>query len=235
MQNQDTMWKKINVWQYQQIYNVYSYKDKYLTEIEIDSKLVSIVNNLTDTQVDSLPLKEFMELKKSVEFLNKPIEGKPVKYIKINKTKRYKINYDVSKMPFARYIESKVFSEDLYNNLHKLAATMVIPQKRILGIWFKQKYDASKHQEYSDDMLTARFIDVYHSLVFFYQIYRNWIEVSQDYMVNKMMQTGMTQEKAKEAVQSLCNTLDGSIQPNLLPNTKIAQLRKRMNLAQSNV
>jgi len=162
-------------------------------------------------------------------------EGKPVKYIKINKTKRYKINYDVSKMPFARYIESKVFSEDLYNNLHKLAATMVIPQKRILGIWFKQKYDASKHQEYSDDMLTAKFIDVYHSLVFFYQIYRNWIEVSQDYMVNKMMQTGMTQEKAKEAVQSLCNTLDGSIQPNLLPSTKIAQLRKRMNLAQSNV
>ena len=229
------MWKKINVWQYQQIYNVYNSKENYLTEIEIDSKLVSIVNNLTDTQVDSLPLKEFMELKKSVEFLNQPIEGKPVKYIKINKTKRYKINYDVSKMPFARYIESKVFSEDLYNNLHKLAATMVIPQKRILGIWFKQKYDASKHQEYSDDMLTARFIDVYHSLVFFYQIYRNWIEVSQDYMVNKMMQTGMTQEKSKEAVQSLCNTLDGSIQPNLLPSTKIAQLRKRMNLAQSNV
>jgi hypothetical protein len=229
------MWKKINVWQYQQIYNVYSSKDKYLTEIEIDSKLVSIVNNLTDTQVDSLPLKEFMELKKSVEFLNKPIEGKPVKYIKINKTKRYKINYDVSKMPFARYIESKVFSEDLYNNLHKLAATMVIPQKRILGIWFNQKYDASKHQEYSDDMLTAKFIDVYNSLVFFYQIYRNWIEVSQDYMVSKMMQTGMKEEKAKEAVQSLCNTLDGSIQPNLLPSTKIAQLRKRMNLAQSNV
>jgi len=67
MQNQDTMWKKINVWQYQQIYNVYSSKDKYLTEIEIDSKLVSIVNNLTDTQVDSLPLKEFMELKKILE------------------------------------------------------------------------------------------------------------------------------------------------------------------------
>jgi hypothetical protein len=232
MQNQDTMWNKINVWQYQQIYNVYSSSEKYLTEIEVDSKLVSIVNNLTDTQVDSLPLKEFMELKKSVEFLNKPIEGKPVKYINISKTKRYKINYDVSKMPFARYIESKVFSEDLYNNLHKLAATMVIPQKRIFGIWFKQKYDASKHQEYSDDMLTAKFIDVYHSLVFFYQIYRNWIEVSQDYMVSKMMQSGMTQEKAKEVVQSLCSTLDGSTPPNLLPSTKIAQLRKRMNLAQ---
>ena len=226
------MWHKINVWQYQQIYNVYNSKDKYLTEIEVDSKLVSIVNNMTDAQVDSLSLTEFRKLKRSIIFLTKPIEGKPVKYISINKNKRYKINYDVSKMPFARYIESKVFSEDLYNNLHKLAATMVIPQKRILGIWFKQKYDASKHEQYSEDMLTARFIDVYHSLVFFYQVYRNWIEVSQDYMVSKMMQTGMTQEKAKEVVQDLCTTLDGNIPPNLLPSTKVAQLRKRMNLAQ---
>jgi len=226
------MWNKINVWQYQQIYNVYNSKDKYLTEIEVDSKLVSIVNNMTDAQVDSLSLTEFRKLKRSIIFLTKPIEGKPVKYISINKNKRYKLNYDVSKMPFARYIESKVFSEDLYNNLHKLAATMVIPQKRILGIWFKQKYDASKHEQYSEDMLTARFIDVYHSLVFFYQVYRNWIEVSQDYMVSKMMQTGMTQDKAKEVVQDLCTTLDGSIPPNLLPNTKVAQLRKRMNLAQ---
>ena len=226
------MWHKINVWQYQQIYNVYNSKDKYLTEIEVNSKLVSIVNDMTDAQVDSLSLTEFRKLKRSIIFLTKPIEGKPVKYISINKTKRYKINYDVSKMPFARYIESKVFSEDLYNNLHKLAATMVIPQKRILGIWFKQKYDASKHEQYSEDMLTARFIDVYHSLVFFYQVYRNWIEVSQDYMVSKLMQTGMTQEKAKEVVQDLCTTLDGNIPPNLLPSTKVAQLRKRMNLAQ---
>jgi hypothetical protein len=223
------MWKKLNVWQYQQIYNVYNSKDTYLTEIEIDSKLVSIVNNLTETQVDSLNIREFRKLRKSILFLTKPIEGKPVKYITISKTKRYKINYDISKMPFARYIESKVFSEDLYNNLHKLAATMVIPQKRILGFWFNQKYDASKHQEYSDDMLTARFIDVYHSLVFFYQVYRNWIEISQDYMVSKMIQAGMTQDKAIEAVQNLCSILDGSTPPNLLPSTKIAQLRKRMN------
>jgi len=232
MQNQKHMWNKINVWQYQQIYNVYNSKDKYLTEIEVDSKLVSIVNNMTDAQVDSLSLTQFRKLKRSIIFLTKPIEGKPVKYISINKTKRYKINDDVSKMPFARYIESKVFSEDLYNNLHKLAATMVIPQKRILGIWFKQKYDASKHEQYSSDMLTARFIDVYHSLVFFYQVYRNWIEVSKGYLETKMMQTGMTQGKAKEVVQNLCTILDGNFQPNLLPSTKVAQLQKHMNLAQ---
>jgi hypothetical protein len=223
------MWDKINVWQYQQIYLVYNSKDKYTTDIEVDTKLVSIVNDMTEAQVDSLSLVQFNKLKKSILFLTEPVTGKPVKYIKINNSKRYKVNYDISKMPFARYIESKVFSEDLYGNLHKLAATMVIPQKRILGIWVNEKYDASKHQEYSDDMLTAKFVDVYHSLVFFYQVYRNWIEISKGYMVNKMMEAGMTQGKALEVALNLCNILDGSIQPNLLPNTKIVQLRKHMN------
>ena len=223
------MWDKINVWQYQQIYKVYNSLDKYTTDVDVDTQLIGIVNDMTEMQVDSLPLNQFNEFKKTISFLNEPITGNPVKGIPISRSKRYRLNYDVSKMPFARYIESKVFSEDLYGNLHKLAATMVIPQKRSrFGIWFDESYDASKHQEYAEDMLTARFIDVYHSLVFFYQVYRNWIEVSQDYLVKKMKEAGMQEAQAKEVVQDLCSILDGSIQPNLLPTTKIAQFQKHM-------
>ena len=226
------MWEKISVWQYQQIYNVLNSKDKNDTDLDINVRLVAIVNNLTEMQVDSLPLNEYAELSKSITFLNEPINGKPVKFIRTSNSKRYRINYDVSKMPFARYIESKVFSEDLYGNLHKLAATMVIPQKKKLGFWVDLPYDASSHQEYANDMLEAKFVDVYHSLVFFYQVYRNWIEVSQDYLVNKMLEAGMNKDKAREAVQSLCIILDGNIPPNLLPSTKIAQFRKHMNSQQ---
>ena len=227
------MWDKINVWQYQQIYNVINTKDNNDTDIDTDVKLIAIVNNMTEMQIDSLPLNKYAELKETISFLNEPINGKAVKYITISKSKRYKVNYDVSKMPFARYIESKVFSEDLYGNLHKLAATMVIPQERNrFGFWVNKAYDASQHKEYADDMLEARFIDVFHSLVFFYQLYRNWIEVSKDYLVNKMMESGMNQEQARKEVQSLCIILDGSIAPNLLPSTKIAELAKHMNLAQ---
>jgi hypothetical protein len=228
MQNQRPMWEKISVWQYQQIYTALNTKDKDATDLDLQVKLVAIVNNMTEMQVDSLSLEQYKELSKSINFLNEPIVGTPKKHISISKGKRYKINYNVNKMPFARYIESKVFSEDLYGNLHKLAATMVIPQKRKFGIWFDQPYDASKHQEYSNDMLEAKFTDVYHSLVFFYQVYRNWIEVSQDYLVNKLIQVGTNQDKAREVVQSLCTILDGNIAPNLLPITKIAQLRKDM-------
>lgn len=229
MQNQGTMWEKINVWQYQQIYNALNNKSKDETDLDLKVKLVAIVNNMTEMQVDSLPLDEYKELSKTIEFLNEPIKGKPVKWIPITKNKRYRVVYDVSKMPFARYIESKVFSEDLYGNLHKLAATMVVPEyKKRFHIWYDQPYDASKHQEYADDMLNARFIDVYNSLVFFYQVYRNWIEVSQGYLANKLKEAGMTMDKANEVVQSLCSILDGNIAPNLLPTTKIAELRKHM-------
>ena len=222
------MWEKINVWQYQQIYNAINTKDKDATDLDLEVKLVAIVNNMTEMQIDSLPLDEYKELSKSIAFLNEPIKGKPVKWIPITNSKRYRINYDVSKMPFARYIESKVFSEDLYGNLHKLAATMVVPEKRKRFYWAEQPYDASKHEEYANDMLTARFIDVYNSLVFFYQVYRNWIEVSKDFMANRLKAAGMMEDKAKEVVQSLCSILDGSIPPNLLPTMKIAQLQKHM-------
>ncbi|CAB4122082.1 hypothetical protein UFOVP19_51 [uncultured Caudovirales phage] len=229
------MWDKINLWQYQQIYNVLQSKDKEATELDINTRLVAIVNDMTEAQVDSLDLQEYVKLSKSIVFLSEPLQGKPVKYIPISKKKRYRLNYDISKMPFARYIESKVFSEDLYNNLHKLAATMVIPQRRnLLGVWIDIKYDASMHEQYANDMLGAKFVDVYHSLVFFYQVYRNWIEVSQDYLVNKMKMSGIQVEKAKEVVASLCNILDGNIAPNLLPTTKIAQFRKHMNKVQLN-
>lgn len=222
------MWNKISVWQYQQIYAALNSKEKDATDLDLEVKLVGIVNNMTETQIDSLPLTEYKELSKSITFLNEAILGTPKRHISISKGKRYKVNYNVSKMPFARYIESKVFSEDLYGNLHKLAATMVIPQKRKFGFWLDQPYDASRHKEYSDDMLEAKFVDVYHSLVFFYQVYRNWIEVSQDYLANKMVEAGMKVDKAREVVASLCTILDGNIQPNLLPSTKIAQLRKDM-------
>jgi hypothetical protein len=232
MQNQRPMWEKISVWQYQQIYTVLNSKEKDATDLDLEVKLVGIVNNMTEMQIDSLPLDEYKQLSKTIAFLNEPIKGIPTKYIAISRSRRYRINYDISKMPFARYIESKVFSEDLYGNLHKLAATMVIPQKKMFfgysGIWIDKKYDASKHQEYSNDMLEAKFVDVYHSLVFFYQVYRNWIEVSQDYLVSKLKEAGMKEDKAREVAANLCSILDGNIQPNLLPSTKIAQLRKYM-------
>ncbi len=200
--------------------------NKDWTELDAEVKQLCIVTGLTEYQIDSLSLTALKELRKELAFLNEPIEGKPVDYIVTN-GKRYRINYDIKNMPSARYIESKVFSKDTLANLHKIAASMVIPQKRNwFGKWVDQDYDASKHEEYAADMQEANFVHIYHSLVFFYQVYKNWIEVSRDYMTAEMTKSGMTKNQADMVVDLLLESMDGTIPVTLLPPKKISELKK---------
>ncbi len=223
-------WNELTVWQYQQIYPIVTKPEKDWTNLDVESKLVGIIYNLTDTQVDSLTIQQYNNLKKTLNFLEDKIEGKAVKYTQAN-GRRYRFIYDVQQMKAARYIESKVFSTDLINNLHKLAASMVVPQKKTwYGRWVDDKYDAAKHSEYAADLQASNFVHIYHSVVFFYQVYRNWIEVSKGYLIQEMLNKGMTSETAQGVVQTLCEALDGNIAPNLLPTTKISQLTKAMSL-----
>jgi hypothetical protein len=196
--------------------------------IQQDGRLISILYKITENEVDNLSLMTYLKYKDSLSFLSTEITGKPVRFIKVNK-KRYRCVYDVRNMPSGRYIESKVFSKDFGNNLHKISASMVIPQKRnFFGFWRDDKWDASKHEEYANDLLEANFAQVYHSIVFFYQVYRNWMEVSKDYLIQKMVQAGMSNLEARKEVVNLLSILDGSIVPKLLPTKKISQLAKHM-------
>ena len=222
-------WNELTVWQYQQIYPIVTKPEKDWTNLDVESKLVGIIYNLTDTQVDSLSIQQFNNLRGTLTFLDDKIEGKPVKYTEVN-GKRYRFVYDIQQIKAARYIESKVFSTDLVSNLHKLAASMVVPQKKTwYGRWVDDEYNSAKHSQYADDLQASNFIHIYNSVVFFYQVYRNWIEVSRGYLVKEMMAKGLTPKLAQGVVQTLCETLDGSIAPNLLPTTKILALIKAMN------
>ena len=219
-------WNNLTLWQYQQLMPIITNPEKDWTELDKEVKQLTVISGLTEYQIDSLSIETLKEMRQDLAFLDEPIEGKPVDFIVVN-GRRYRMNYDIKNMPAARYIESKVFSKDTLGNLHKIAASMVIPQKKTwFGKWVDDKYDASKHEDYAADMQEANFIHVYHSLVFFYQVYRNWIEVSRDYMKAEMMKAGMTTEQADSVVLLLCESTGGIIPPNLLPNTKISELQK---------
>jgi hypothetical protein len=221
-------WNELTLWQYQQLMPTITNPDKDWTELDAEVKRLCIVTGLTEHQIDSLSLKALNELRRELDFLDEPIDGKPVNYIVTN-GRRYRINYDIKNMPSARYIESKVFSKETLANLHKIAASMVIPQKRNwLGKWVDQKYDASKHEEYAADMQEANFVHIYHSLVFFYQVYKNWIEISKDYMMAEMTKAGMTQIQADIMAHLLSIPTDGTIPVTLLPPKKISELKKSL-------
>jgi hypothetical protein len=219
-------WNNLTLWQYQQLMPILTNPEKDWTELDKEVKQLAVISGLTEYQIDSLSIETLKEMRQDLAFLDEPIEGKPVDFIVVN-GRRYRMNYDIKNMPAARYIESKVFSKDTLGNLHKIAASMVMPQKKTwFGKWVDDKYDASKHEDYAADMQEANFIHVYHSLVFFYQVYRNWIEVSRDYMKAEMMKAGMTATQADSVVLLLCESTGGIIPPSLLPNTKISEIQK---------
>lgn len=215
-------WADINVFQWQQLA---PYMGKEI-DLEDESKIIAIISGMTELQVDSLTIEEYKKQRTKLKFLTEDIGGKPVKFIDIN-GRRYKCIYDIRKINAARYIESKVYSQDLISNLHKIAASLVHPMKKTLLGWKLDKYDAAKHEEYSQDMLEAKFIDIYNSVVFFYQVYRNWMEVSKGYLIAELQKKGV--ESPEKVVADLLNIMDGSIAPNLLPTTKISQLAKLTN------
>jgi len=229
----DMTWKDINVFQYQQIMDLYA-SAKDMSELDLAYKVTGIVMDLTENQIDSLPVDQLRPLLEQIRFVHEQPKPQPQKYIKVN-GKRYRCIYDVRKIPSARYIETKYFDQDRIGNLHKLAASMVMPQKRNwLGMWVDDKYDAGKHTEYSDDMLAAPITAILGSVVFFYQVYNNWIKSSKDYLISQMILTGMSKYQAEKLYIHLCSTMDGYIRPNWWLNTKPSHWKKFMIYLQSN-
>lgn len=220
-------WKDINVFQYQQLNELFL-KGKDLEELDLAVKASAICMNMTENEIDSLGVQELNGILSRIKFIHTELKGEPQKFIKV-KGRRYKCVYDVRKIPAARYIETKHFGEDVNANLHKIAACMVIPMKRTLFGWVEAKYDASKHEDYAQDMLEAPVTAVVGSVVFFYQVYKNWIRASKDYLMQEMMTKKMTKYQAEATYQILCDTMDGFTKLSLSPTTR--RLRLRMLIA----
>jgi hypothetical protein len=225
-------WKDVNVFQWQQIVNLFT-KEKDLTELDLAVKAVAILSNMTEHQIDSLPISDLNPLLKSINFIHEDIKPEPSKYIQVG-SKRYKCIYDIRKMPAARYIESKYFSKDVNGNLHRIAACMVMPMKKTLFGWKVDKYDAAKHEDYSQDMLEAPITAVLGSVVFFCLVYRSWIKVSKDYLVAEMMSKSLTKYQAEVLYQTLCETLDGFIKPHWWQSSRESKWKKYMNFLRFN-
>ncbi len=213
-------WKDVTLFQFQQYQNMIRKKDDHDTDLDLAIKALAIMTNRTETEIDSLMVKELNEQVKEIDFLAKTEpQPKPVDVIKVGK-KRYRCVYDIRNMPFARYIEAKYFAEDTLFNMHKIGASMVLPMKWTWRGWKVAKYDASKHEEYANDLLGAPYEQIYGSVVFFCQVFVISIRDSKDYLMAKMMAMGMSPEVAEKRVEDLVASLDGFIKLRSSQNTK---------------
>lgn len=219
-------WNDITVFQWQQLAQL-NVND--LDETELSIKTISIITGKTDMQVRAMPFDEIMKLADRLKFLQTEIPTQKVDVIKVGK-KRYKVNYDIKNSSISRYIEVKHFVQDFANNIHKIAASMVVPMEPHYLIGYQiGEYDVNKHEQYADDLLSASISEVMGSIVFFYLVYRTWIKVFKDYLKQQMMAKGMTQEMAELFHQTLCSSLDGFTRLPLSLNITGLNLTKHLN------
>jgi len=216
-------WSNVTVFQWQQLMQLFTQSESEDLEA-VSIKVISIITGKTETEVLNLPLTQTIKLAKKIDFLKNDVPVNKVDFIKV-KGKRYRCNYNIKDMEAARYIETKYFSGDFAGNIHKIAASMVIPQKFTIFGWKDDKYDASKHDEYADNLLTASIVDVMGSVVFFYLVFRTWIKVSQDYLKKEMMEMKMTERHTEMILKVLCDSMDGYTNANWL------QIMKRLHLS----
>jgi hypothetical protein len=216
-------WNTITIEDYQLIYGIIN--DTVMNDFEKEVKLISIVNEISESELDAMPIDSFKELKTSLEFLhNGKIEGKLQQYLKINKVK-YQMSLDAFKLTYGQYVDLTTFisgDNAMVENLHLIMASLSIPVKKN---WFGKEtlliYGSKSHSEISNDMLKCNFADCYHTSVFFLKLINDLIKATGVYSVRKLIRDKkVTKEKLREILKPLAKNGGGYIMPNLLPILK---------------
>lgn len=182
-------WNDVSVAQWQQLIELSRSQD--LTDDERGIETMSIFTGMTTNQIRSLDAITLAKKAAEISFVAEhPLNPEPAKIIAVN-GRQYRVNDNVEKMPAGRYIETKYFAGDIEMNLHRIAASMVIPMKR--GKWFKgfpltdDVFNPLDFEMYCADMADAKITDVLGSVVFFCEKLKWSILNSQDYWVEKLM------------------------------------------------
>jgi predicted nucleotide-binding protein (sugar kinase/HSP70/actin superfamily) len=199
-----------------------------MPEFDKAQKLVECLTDKTTDEVEAMPLYKFdklcKELKELFDINVEKLQNTKPKALIVANGKPYHLNFNIMQHPFnaGRYVEIATFATDTIGNMHNILASMATPLKwswRKMR-YVKMQYDATKHEQYANDMLHADFEHAYHSSVFFYLVFIHSIKSSKDYLVAEMMMAGVNQQEAVESIETLLKVLDGCITQRWYQNLK---------------
>jgi len=213
-------WNDITVREWQQYIKLANdlKEPSLVQQIEFNEKIVALFFDLPLSYVENLNDQDFKDRLKELDFLSEPIkEVKPKKRIKVNGN-YYRIKYDVRKHNQRKQIAMfssagdvisvKSFAAKFEDNIGKIMATMVVPQRKILGFYFDKKTRPEDHSRISEEILDAKFIDVYSACIFFCRLLEKLIQTTLHYLIERKELTMETKRK----LTHLLNTMDGFTQ-----------------------
>ena len=203
-------WRTLTVGHFLDLYRI-SGLDK--DEMEKAELAVGAIYSKTPSQVEDLKMSEFLTLSKVAgSFLTGPIPGKAVRNIKVG-LKKYKIEYDPKKLAQRQYVEVVHFATEPIENMALIMASIVRPVR--FGVAYPN--NANHHQDYVEDILKARVIDVYHTCVFFCSQFRDLMKCTLDYL--ETTKERIT-KKDRAMIMSSINAMVGFTRPQRSPNTR---------------
>jgi hypothetical protein len=216
-------WNNITIEEYQHIYGIII--DENLTDLDKEVKLIALIHQLKEEEVDNLSFESFKKMKESLAFLhNGKIEGKLKNRIKVNGNE-YQLSLDAFKITYGQYVDLTSFmSADggLIGNLHLVLASLAMPVRKN---WFGRRllgtYGSKPHNEVADDMLKANFADCHHACIFFCKLINDLTKATLSYSIKQILrEKKATKQKLREILNRSKVDGGGYIMPNLLRDLK---------------
>ena len=196
-------WSDLTVEQYQGLYPIIMDNSE---DFNKEVRAICYLSGMNEDELNNLSLEEYGKIAKNYEFLdNGELKNVAQKTIVANGNK-YDVQYDMKKLPVARYVEFKHFVRDkgkhFVPELHFIMASITKPHK--------QKYVSTDHSKYAEDFKKAKFEDVHATALFFCALLSKMMRATSGYLVKEIVKTGkMDSAQAQQFVRNLMNALDG--------------------------
>ena len=182
------MWDKLTVGQFISLYDIEI--NGNLNIIEKQQKMLSIVEGKDEAYYDTFKYRDLItEYGEKLSFFDNIPETKPVDFLKVG-NKRYKFCHELSEITAGQYIDILAFSGEIMQ-INKIAACFFLAME---GKRY-QPYGKIPHDVVADELLDAKFIEVYGCMLFFCQLFSELIS-------NTITSSMINQELAKKVVDS---------------------------------
>lgn len=190
------MWDKLTVGQFISLYDIEL--SEQLNIVEKQQKMLAVVEGKSEEEYETIKYRQLVQdYAAKLEFFNNVPECKPVDYLVVNGN-RYKFCFELTEITSGQYIDINHFSGQIMQ-LNKIAACFFL---RMKGDKYME-YGTIPHEVVAEDLLDARFVDVYGCMLFFYQLFKE--------LISDTITSSNLTEETRAALLRLWNDGDGFI------------------------
>lgn len=201
-------WQTITIEQYQAVFTIL--KDEAFDDFEKEIQICALLSGKLEHEVEAMDLDEYKALKQQLDFVwsKIPETGRRIKH-----WGNYQFIHDVRNIGPGRYITLQHLLKKgrLIEDLHELSACLINHKPTWISGW---QYKATEHKRYAEELKQAPFMAVYHTVVFFCNVYNLTNAALAPWLAEEMKKGKIPQEMIDTAATLLSNPLVGYYGPN---------------------